>query len=39
MDLIETIRTRRSVRAFLDENIPRPILEQVLADASRVLLP
>lgn len=35
MDLIETIRTRRSVRAFLDEEIPREILEQVLADASR----
>jgi nitroreductase len=35
MDLIETIRNRRSVRAFLDEQIPREILEQVLADASR----
>ncbi|MBI5251596.1 MAG: nitroreductase [Desulfomonile tiedjei] len=35
MDLIEAIRTRRSVRAFLDEPISTETLEQVLADAGR----
>jgi nitroreductase len=35
MDLLETIRERRSVRAFADEPIPRELLEQVLEDAGR----
>jgi len=34
MDLIETIRTRHSVRAFLDDPISREILEKIVADAS-----
>jgi nitroreductase len=35
MDLIEIMRTRRSVRAFTEEPVPRATLEQVLSDASR----
>ena len=35
MNILETMRTRHSVRAFLDEPIPRELLEQVLTDASR----
>ncbi len=35
MNLLETIRTRRSVRAFADEPISRELLEQVLEDAGR----
>ncbi len=34
MDLIETIRTRRSCRAFKDEPISKELLIQVLSDAS-----
>jgi nitroreductase len=34
MDLLETIRTRRSCRTFKDEPITRQELEQVLTDAS-----
>ena len=34
MDLIETIRMRRSCRAFQDEPIPRELLVQLLSDAS-----
>jgi len=35
MDVLEIIRQRRSVRAFLDEPVPRNVLEAVLADASQ----
>lgn len=35
MNVLETIRTRRSVRAFKDEPVSRDILEQVLRDAGR----
>lgn len=35
MNLIEIMRTRRSVRAFTEEPVSRAILEQVLADASQ----
>lgn len=35
MDLIETIRTRRSARAFKDEPISVELLRDVLSDASR----
>jgi len=35
MDVLETIRTRKSVRAFRDEPIARELLERVLTDASR----
>lgn len=35
MDLLGTMRERRSVRAFKDEPVPRDLLEQVLSDASR----
>ncbi len=34
MDILEIMRTRRSVRAFKDEPIPRELLEQVLVDAA-----
>jgi len=34
MDVLETIRTRRSVRAFTDEPVNREVLAQVLKDAS-----
>ncbi|MBI5568675.1 MAG: nitroreductase [Desulfomonile tiedjei] len=34
MDLLDTLRGRRSVRAFRDEPISRQLLEQVLLDAS-----
>ncbi len=33
MDLLDTLRMRRSVRAFLDESLSREQLESVLADA------
>lgn len=35
MDILETIRTRRSIRAFRDEAVPRAVLQEVLTDASR----
>ena len=35
MDVLETIRSRRSVRAFTDEPVDRLLLEAVLRDASR----
>jgi len=35
MDILETIRTRHSIRAFRDEAIPRSLLLEVLTDASR----
>jgi nitroreductase len=35
MDILETIRTRRSVRAFRDEPVPKATLESLLRDASR----
>lgn len=34
-DLIEAMRTRRSVRAFLPTPVPRETLEAILADAAR----
>lgn len=34
MEVIDVIHARRSTRAFTDEAIPRPVLEQLLADAS-----
>jgi len=34
MDLLTTIRTRRSVRAFRNESIPKQTLEKVLEDAA-----
>src|SRR3972149_185706 len=33
MDLLDTLRTRRSVRSFVDESLSRELLERVLADA------
>jgi nitroreductase len=35
MDLLETIRTRKSARAFKDVPVSRDLLTQVLGDASR----
>lgn len=35
MDLLETIRTRSSVRSFRDEPVQRNLLEQILSDAAR----
>lgn len=35
MDVLETIRTRTSVRAFKQEGVSRELLEKVLSDASR----
>ncbi len=35
MDVIDTIRNRRSARAFSDEPVPRHLLEKVVRDASR----
>ncbi|MEW6532475.1 MAG: nitroreductase [Thermodesulfobacteriota bacterium] len=35
MDVLESIRSRRSIRAFTDEPLDRPMLEAVLRDASR----
>ena len=35
MDLLHTMRTRSSVRAFKDEPVQRELLEEVLADAVR----
>ncbi len=35
MDVIETIRDRRSTRAFRAEPVPRELLERILNDASR----
>jgi nitroreductase len=35
MDVLETMRTRASVRAFSDESVPRELLEQVVKDAGR----
>lgn len=35
MDLFETFRARRSVRAFRDEPVPRDLLERILSEASR----
>jgi nitroreductase len=34
MDAIEALRTRRSVRKFLDKPIPRALLDEVIADAA-----
>jgi len=34
MDILETIRIRRSIRAFRDETIPKTLLQEVLTDAS-----
>lgn len=31
----EALRERRSVRAYLERNVPRPVLEQILASAAR----
>jgi nitroreductase len=35
MDILDTIRIRRSTRAFSDAPVPRELLEAILADASR----
>ena len=35
MNVLETMRTRRSVRAFKDEPIAKELLEEILKDASR----
>jgi nitroreductase len=35
MDILETIRNRRSTRAFSDEPMSRELLDAILADASR----
>jgi nitroreductase len=35
MDVLDTIRNRRSARAFRDEPVSRELLERVLIDASR----
>ncbi len=35
MDVLELMRSRRSVRAFKDEPISRELLQEILADASR----
>jgi nitroreductase len=35
MDLLEAMRMRHSVRAFMDEPIARELVEQILTDASR----
>lgn len=35
MDIIDTIRDRRSTRAFSDEPVPRKLLDAILTDASR----
>jgi len=35
MDVLDTIRNRRSTRAFRDEPVSRELLERVLIDASR----
>lgn len=34
MDILESLRKRRSCRAFRDESVPRELLEAVLSDAS-----
>ena len=36
--LAEALHQRRSVRAFLDRPVERPLLEQVLADAAASIL-
>lgn len=35
MDVYEAVRSRRAVRAFSDEPVPREVLERVLATAAR----
>ncbi len=35
MDILDTMRDRRSTRAFSDEPVPRELLEAILTDASR----
>ena len=35
MDVLDTIRDRRSTRAFRDEPVSRELLERILIDASR----
>ena len=34
MNVLETMRKRRSIRAFKDEPIARDLLEEILRDAS-----
>jgi nitroreductase len=35
MDVYEAVDTRRAVRAFSDEPVPKAVLERVLAAATR----